>query len=29
MKAFVIFRDRVTYAKQCVEALERAGLDIT
>lgn len=28
MKAFVIFRDRVTYAKACVRALEYAGLDV-
>lgn len=28
MKAFVIFRDRVSYAKQCVEALQMAGLEV-
>lgn len=28
MLSFVIVRDRVTYAQQCVEALERAGLDV-
>ena len=27
MKAFVIFRDRVTYAQQCVAALMIAGLE--
>ena len=27
MKAFVIFRDRVTYAKQCVDALYTGGID--
>jgi hypothetical protein len=28
VKAFVLFRDRVTYAKQCVDALDEADLDI-
>lgn len=28
MLAFVIFRDRVTYARRCVAALEAAGLDV-
>jgi hypothetical protein len=28
VKAFVIFRDRVSYAKQCVEALQMAGLEV-
>lgn len=28
MKAFVIFRDRVTYARRCVAALDAAGLDV-
>lgn len=28
MKAFVIFRDRVTYVKNCVAALDAAGLDV-
>lgn len=28
MYAFVIMRDRVTYARRCVEALEAAGLDV-
>jgi hypothetical protein len=28
MKAFVIFRDRVSYAKQCVASLREAGLDV-
>lgn len=28
MKAFVIFRDRVTYGRPCVAALQAAGLDI-
>lgn len=28
MKAFVIARDRVTYARRCVEALTTAGLDV-
>lgn len=28
MYAFVIFRDRVTYARRCVAALEAAGLDV-
>lgn len=28
MKAIVIFRDRVTYAQQCVAALTAAGLDV-
>lgn len=28
MKAFVIFRDRVSYAKQCVEALHQANLEV-
>lgn len=27
MKAFVIFRDRVTYAKECVEALYAGGIE--
>lgn len=29
MKAFIIFRDRVTYARQCLAALQAAGLDVT
>jgi hypothetical protein len=28
MKAFIIFRDRVTYARQCSAALTAAGLDV-
>ena len=28
MRAFVIFRDRVTYATRCVDALHAAGLDV-
>lgn len=28
MKAFIIFRDRVTYAKRCYTALALAGLDV-
>lgn len=28
MKAFIIFRDRVSYAKQCHAALQQAGLDV-
>lgn len=28
MKAFIIFRDRVTYAKRCALVLARAGLDV-
>lgn len=28
MKAFVIFRDRVTYGRPCVAALQAAGLDV-
>lgn len=28
MKAFVIFRDRVTYGRQCVAALQQAGLEV-
>ncbi len=28
MKAFIIFRDRVTYAKMCYAALRAAGLDV-
>ena len=28
VKAFIIFRDRVTYARQCVAALDKAGLDV-
>jgi hypothetical protein len=28
MLAFVVMRDRVTYARQCVAALEAAGLDV-
>lgn len=28
MKAYVIMRDRVTYARRCVEALTTAGLDV-
>lgn len=28
MRAFVICRDRVTYARQCVDALRRVGLDV-
>lgn len=28
MKAFIIFRDRVTYAKRCYAALAAAGLDV-
>ena len=28
MKAFIIFRDRVTYARQCRDALLKAGLDV-
>ena len=28
MKAFIIFRDRVTYAKSCLAALSAAGLDV-
>jgi hypothetical protein len=28
MKAFVIARDRVSYAEQCVKALKRVGLDV-
>jgi hypothetical protein len=28
VKAFVIFRDRVTYARRCVAALAAAGLDV-
>lgn len=28
MKAFIIFRDRVTYARQCLVALREAGLDV-
>lgn len=28
MKAFIIFRDRVTYARQCAATLAAAGLDV-
>lgn len=28
MKAFIIFRDRVTYARRCYAALDAAGLDV-
>lgn len=28
MKAFIIFKDRVTYGKQCAGALRAAGLDV-
>lgn len=28
MKAFVLFRDRVSYGQQCVAALQKAGLDV-
>lgn len=28
MKAFIIFRDRVTYARQCAAALAAAGLEV-
>lgn len=28
MRAFVLTRDRVTYARQCIDALLRAGLDV-
>lgn len=28
MRAFIIFRDRVTYASKCLAALEAAGLDV-
>jgi hypothetical protein len=28
VKAFIIFRDRVTYAKQCIRPLLAAGLDV-
>jgi hypothetical protein len=28
VKAFIIFRDRVTYGKQCVAALAAAGLEV-
>lgn len=27
MKAFIVFRDRVTYGRQCVAAMQAAGLD--
>lgn len=28
LRAFIIFRDRVTYARQCAESLAAAGLDV-
>ena len=28
MKAFVIFRDRMSYGRQCVSALQQAGFDV-
>lgn len=29
MRAYVVFRDRLTYAGRCLDALFRAGLDVT